>query len=138
MEKSESSQMEQLHREPTVLPLPKVLETEAGVLLDTAGADLEGIKLAQDGHVGASSVILRTLIDCLQTVLLPQPTDLDSDPLNWSYTRKYLILYTCAFGALCADFTSASGTATIFAQAAEWHMTPDHVNYSGNLNVLMM
>ena len=49
-----------------------------------------------------------------------------------------MILFTVAFGALCADFTSASGTATIFLQGAEWEMSPNTVNYAGNLNVLMM
>jgi hypothetical protein len=70
--------------------------------------------------------------------LIPQPTSLDTDPLNWSSTKKHLILFTVAFGALTADFTSASGTATIFLQGAEWHMDPNTVNYAGNLNVLMM
>ncbi|KAK3115288.1 hypothetical protein LTR53_005511 [Teratosphaeriaceae sp. CCFEE 6253] len=114
--------MEELHREPTVKPLPTSVATEAGVLLDVEGSDAHGLKLAKDGH----------------TVLLPQPTDLDSDPLNWSSSRKHLILFTVAFGALCADFTSAAGTATIFLQGAEWEMSPNKVNYAGNLNVLMM
>jgi hypothetical protein len=61
-----------------------------------------------------------------------------NDPVNWSSKKKHLILLTVAWGALCVDFTSAAGTATIFLQGAEWHMSPTHVNYAKNLNVLMM
>ncbi|EMC95145.1 hypothetical protein BAUCODRAFT_123616 [Baudoinia panamericana UAMH 10762] len=120
--KEEQVDLEELHREPTVVAVPPGALTEAGVLLDVEGSNLHDLKLAEDGH----------------TVLLPQPTELDSDPLNWSSRRKHLILFTVAFGALCADFTSAAGTATIFLQGEEWNMSPNVVNYSGNFNVLMM
>jgi len=58
--------------------------------------------------------------------------------LNWSWTKKHLVLFTVAWGALCADFTSASGTATIVFQGIDWNMNPNTVNNAGNLNVLMM
>ncbi|KAH7061955.1 major facilitator superfamily domain-containing protein [Paraphoma chrysanthemicola] len=95
--------------------------SNGGVFLDIEGRELS-LKTAKDGH----------------TILVPQPSDDPDDPVNWTWTKKHLILFTVAWGALCADFTSAAGIPCIFLQGAEWHMSPDKVNYANNLNVLMM
>ena len=63
-----------------------------------------------------------------QAALLPQPTDDPHDPLNWPWTTRHLILFTAAWGALCPDWTSASGPTTIFPQAEQWHMSPNRAN----------
>ena len=52
--KPEVYQFEDLHREATVVALPAAVTTEAGVVLDLAGAHLEGVKIAKDGHVRAT------------------------------------------------------------------------------------
>ncbi|KAH6642757.1 major facilitator superfamily domain-containing protein [Boeremia exigua] len=120
--KPEVDHFEEVQRKVTVVAVPKDVITEAGIILDASGGLVDGMKVSKDG----------------QTILIPQPTMLDSDSLNWSWTRKHLILFTIAFGALTADFTSASGTTTIVLQGVEWHMSPNSVNHAGNLNVLMM
>lgn len=51
--KPEISQLEDLHREVTVVALPPAVTTEAGVVLDATGAHLEGVRIARDGHVRA-------------------------------------------------------------------------------------
>ncbi|KAH7346955.1 major facilitator superfamily domain-containing protein [Pyrenochaeta sp. MPI-SDFR-AT-0127] len=97
------------------------LISAGGIFLDIEGRELS-IKTAKDGH----------------TILVPQPSDDPNDPVNWSWMKKHLLLFTVAWGALCADFTSAGGIPCIFLQGAEWHMDPNKVNYANNLNVLMM
>lgn len=68
---------------------------------------------------------------------MPQPSDDPNDPLNWSSRKKHLILVTIALAAFQADFQTAVGVPDLLAQAVEWNMTPSHVNYAGNLNVLI-
>lgn len=59
-------------------------------------------KLAADGH----------------TRLIPQPSDDPNDPLNWSSTKKHLILFVIAAAAFLPDFGSATGAVTLELQAA--------------------
>jgi hypothetical protein len=97
------------------------------VLLDAGAAHLEsgqigGLKLAQDGH----------------TVLIPQPTADPNDPLNWSWTRKHLMLAVVSTTAFLPDFASGAGIPLIVVQGKEWGLSPAHVNEAGNLNVLML
>lgn len=87
------------------------------------GTDIMYVTLGTDGYG--------------QTVLLPQPTDDPNDPLNWSWAKKHSILLTIAWGALCADFTSAMGPSVIFPQAAEWQISPDTANRPNSMNVLL-
>lgn len=47
----------------------------------------DGNKLAADGH----------------TRLIPQPSDDPNDPLNWSWTRKHIVLFIVSFAALLPD-----------------------------------
>ncbi|KAJ4252496.1 hypothetical protein NW762_011097 [Fusarium torreyae] len=101
---------------------PPEARAEAGVLLEVERAEGTSLRLAEDGH----------------TVLLPQPTDNPSDPLNWSSRKKHLILLVAAWAALTSDFTSAAGSAPVILQAAEWHTSPNSVNHNNSINVLMM
>jgi hypothetical protein len=99
----------------------------SAILLDIGAKSVEhggagGLKLARDGH----------------TILIPQPSDQADDPLNWSWTKKNLILMTIGVSAFLADFQAGAAIPCILPQAAEWHMTPNQVNYAGNLNVLMV
>ncbi|KAI1490731.1 major facilitator superfamily domain-containing protein [Biscogniauxia mediterranea] len=111
-----------LVRTATVDPFPKIVKTKGGVLLDAD--DLGGstsLRLAADGH----------------TVLIPQPTDDPDDPVNWSWTKKHLILFTVAWGGLVADWTIASGPTVIIEQAAEWGITPNEANRPNSISVLL-
>jgi len=71
-------------------------------------------------------------------VLIPQPTNLDADPLNWPSTKKHLLLFTIAFGTLCADFVGAIGSAPMIYHSIEWNMSPDKANQPNSLMVLFL
>ena len=79
-------------------------ETEGYVIevSDGDGANASGLKLAEDGH----------------TVLIPQPSDDGNDPLNWSWTRKHLILFAVSWASFLPDYGSATGAVTLIPQAA--------------------
>ncbi|KAH0844477.1 MFS transporter [Fonsecaea pedrosoi] len=79
------------------------------------------LKLTRDGH----------------TVLVPQPTDDPNDPLNWSDLKKNLLLLAISLAAFQSDYQTAAGVPSVGLQGVEWHLSPVHVNYAGNLNVLM-
>ncbi|KAF4975664.1 hypothetical protein FZEAL_7554 [Fusarium zealandicum] len=116
------SDSEKAHKLDGVDAIPREARVEAGVLLTVDGAEGTSLRLAKDGH----------------TVLLPQPTDDPNDPVNWSSTKKHLILFTVAWAALTADFASASGSAPIILQAMEWHESVGSVNQTNSISVLMM
>ncbi|KAK7409178.1 hypothetical protein QQX98_008671 [Neonectria punicea] len=113
---------ERLEKHPTVEAFPQSARAEGGVLLTVDTPGESPLRLAKDGH----------------TVLLPQPTDDPADPLNWPSWKKHAILLTIAWGAFCADFTSAAGSATIILQATEWHESINTINETNSINVLMM
>lgn len=97
------------------------------ILLDSGAAHLESgqlsdLKLAKDGH----------------TVLIPQPTLDPNDPINWSWTRKHLMLAVISTTAFLGDYGSAAGIPLIVVQGQEWGLSPAKVNEAGNLNVLML
>lgn len=50
----------------------------------TTGSSTANVKLAKDGR----------------TVLIPQPSDDPDDPLNWSFTKKHMVLASMVFAAL--------------------------------------
>ncbi|EXJ67941.1 uncharacterized protein A1O5_08555 [Cladophialophora psammophila CBS 110553] len=105
---------------------PIVIDQGNGaVLLDISQGKSElgaaNLKLSKDGH----------------TVLIPQPSADPNDPLNWSELKKHLILVTIAVAAFQSDFQTAVGVPGLIAQGIEWNLSPTHVNYAGNLNVLM-
>ena len=72
------------------------------------------------------------------TILLPQPSDDKHDPLNWSWTKKHVILIIISMAAFLPDYGSATGAVTLLPQAAIWGLTPDYVNHSQVGNVFML
>lgn len=74
----------------------------------------------------------------MQIVLIPQPSDDPTDPLNWSWGRKHALLLTISVAAFIADFQAGAAAPCIIAQGSEWGMTPDHVNHANNLNILLV
>lgn len=63
---------------------------------------VEGLKLAPDGH----------------TVLIPQPSSDPNDPLNWSWTKKHIVLIIISMTAFLPDYGSATGAVALIPQAA--------------------
>ena len=45
---------------------------------------------------------------------------------------------TCGLAAFVADFQAGAAVPCIIAQGVEWHLSPTHVNYANNLNVLLV
>lgn len=78
------------------------------------------------------------LADSSQTILIPQPSDDPQDPLNWSSAKKHLLLATIGLAAFVADFQAGAAVPCIITQGAEWQLSPTHVNYANNLNVLLV
>jgi hypothetical protein len=69
-----------------------------------------GLKLAKDGR----------------TVLIPQPSDDDEDPLNWSWLKKHKALLALLLPSLLTDWGMTWGTTLFEAQAMTWNMSiPD-------------
>ncbi|GAA5904757.1 uncharacterized protein JCM6883_003894 [Sporobolomyces salmoneus] len=99
------------------------IEKEGGnLVMEVEDAAALGLKTAADG----------------KTILVPQPSDDPKDPLNWSSTKKGLILAILALAAFGGDFQSGAGIPLLEAQGEEWGLTPTHINYAGNLNVLFL
>lgn len=73
-----------------------------GYVADIEGALQTNVKTAKDGH----------------TVLIPQPSDSPSDSLNWTWTRKHLILIIISLASFLPDYGSATGAVTLLPQAA--------------------
>ena len=48
------------------------------------------------------------------------------------------MLAIVALTAFLGDYGSAAGVPTILVQSVYWNMTPNQVNYAGNLNVIML
>ena len=69
---------------------------------DIEGASRSNLKTARDGH----------------TILIPQPSYSPLDTLNWSQTRKHVILIIVSFAAFLPDYGSATGAVTLLPQAA--------------------
>lgn len=74
----------------------------------------------------------------LQTLLVPQPSDDPKDPLNWSPSKKGLMLAILALAAFGGDFQSGAGIPSLESQGEEWNLSPTDVNRAGNLNVLFL
>jgi hypothetical protein len=69
-----------------------------------------GLKLAKDGS----------------TVLIPQPSDDDEDPLNWSWLRKHKAFFALLLPSLLTDWGMTWGTTMFEAQSITWNMSvPD-------------
>lgn len=124
-------------------PVPVVEQGNGAVLLDISHAKGEpggaNLKLTKDGHVSTEQrrIAFPHILTPLQTVLIPQPSDDPNDPLNWSELKKNLLLLVISLSAFQSDFQTAAGVPGVVLQGVEWHLSPVHVNYAGNLNVLM-
>ncbi|KAH6720085.1 major facilitator superfamily domain-containing protein [Leptodontidium sp. MPI-SDFR-AT-0119] len=106
-----------------IVDLDALGEREGYVLNAELGhADTRHLKTSRDGR----------------TILIPQPSDDPNDPLNWSQTKKNLILLVVSCTAFLPDYGSATGAVTLLPQAAIWNMTPDTVNHSQVGNVFML
>ncbi|KAL8785942.1 MAG: hypothetical protein Q9213_003091 [Squamulea squamosa] len=79
-------------------------------------------KTARDGH----------------TVLIPQPSNASDDPLNWSQTKKHIVLAIVCACTFLPDYGSVTGAITLISQAAEYGITPDEVNHSQSGNQFMV
>jgi MFS family permease len=93
-----------------------------GYIIDASDPQHANLKRAADGH----------------TILLPQPSSDANDPLNWSWTKKHLILIIISMTSFLPDYGSATGAVTLLPQSVVWNMTPDHVNHSQVGNVFML
>lgn len=72
------------------------------------------------------------------TVLIPQPTDDPRDPLNWSPSKKRIIMVMLAIAAFTCDFSAAIGSPAIIPQAQEWNTVPARVNRATAGNTFML
>ena len=52
-----------------------------------------------------------------RTVLIPQPSDDPNDPLNWSQTRKNVMLAVVCACTFLPDYGSVTGAVTLIPQA---------------------
>ena len=77
-------------------------KSNEGYVIDTGKNGDIDLKLASDGH----------------TILIPQPSEDPQDPLNWSRTRKHVILFIISAAAFLPDYGSATGAVTLLPQAA--------------------
>jgi hypothetical protein len=50
-------------------------------------------------------------------VLIPQPLNTPDDPLNWSNSKKWLIVAIIAYIALLADYTGGTAIITVIPQS---------------------
>jgi len=82
------------------LDLDEIGETKGYIIDVSLVADkslVEGLKLAKDGH----------------TVLIPQPNSDPNDPLNWSWTKKHIMLIIISMTAFLPDYGSATGAVAV-------------------------
>lgn len=62
-----------------------------------------------------------------KTVLVPQPSDDPSDPLNWSWWKKHAVFIALLPGCFLSDWLITQGVPLFVPQAEGWHMTPSAV-----------
>ncbi|MDI1488690.1 MAG: hypothetical protein OHK93_007966 [Ramalina farinacea] len=106
-------------------PLGKIdhVEEKNGYILDATQVDsAEGLKTSRDGH----------------NILIPQPSEDPNDPLNWSQTKKHVMLMVISATAFLPDYGAATGAVTLIPQAKEWNMNPDTINHATVGNVFMV
>lgn len=121
------------------------IEKEGGnLVMEVEDAAALGLKTAADGKVSRADPLRdarcahERSFSLRQTILVPQPSDDPKDPLNWSATKKGLILAILALAAFGGDFQSGAGIPLLESQGEEWGMSPTAVNRAGNLNVLFL
>lgn len=86
----------------TTSPYEQEVKSSEGYIADVDDEHRGNLKTAKDGH----------------TVLIPQPSDDHRDPLDWSKTKKHVILLIISFAAFLPDYGSATGAVTLIPQAA--------------------
>lgn len=52
-----------------------------------------------------------------KTVLIPEPSDSQLDPLNWSWSKKHITLLILSATAFLPDYGAASGASTQIPQS---------------------
>ena len=52
-----------------------------------------------------------------RTVLIPQPSTDADDPLNWSWTKKHIVLLVISATSFLPDYGSATGAVTLLPQS---------------------
>ncbi|OMP85414.1 putative MFS-type transporter [Diplodia seriata] len=71
------------------------------------------------------------------TVLVPQPSSNPDDPLNWSWTKKHVVLCALIPGCLLSDWALTWGSVLFQLQAPEWHMSVQAVSQSMSPGIFM-
>lgn len=88
----------------------------------TANVEASNTEVPQDGYILdatqlAPDVSVKLAHDG-QTVLIPQPSDDPDDPLNWSQTKKHILLAVVCACTFLPDYGSVTGAITLIPQAA--------------------
>ncbi|KAJ5089738.1 MFS transporter [Penicillium argentinense] len=101
--------------------------------IDEEAEALEGY-VVDPSHYADNAARLKTSADG-RYVLIPQPLDTPSDPLNWSDGKKWLIVAIIAYIALLADYTGGTAIITIIPQSMQWQLAQATVQRAvvGNL-----
>ncbi|KAJ5643407.1 MFS transporter [Penicillium longicatenatum] len=104
-----------------------------GLGVDEEVEALEGY-VVDPSHYASNAARLKTTSDG-RFVLIPQPLDSPSDPLNWSERKKLWIVAVIAFIALLADYTGGTAIITVLPQSVQWGLTQATVQKAvvGNL-----
>lgn len=93
--------MSDTEKQPTLHQNDNIGDKSAYVLDATRIHSDEQLKTSRDGH----------------NVLIPQPSKDQNDPLNWSQTKKNVILFVISATAFLPDYGSATGAVTLIPQA---------------------
>lgn len=71
------------------------------------------------------------------TVLVPQPSSSPDDPLNWTWTKKHVVLCALIPGCLLSDWALTWGSVLFQLQAPEWRMSVTAVSQSMSPGIFM-
>jgi MFS family permease len=97
------------------------------------------IVTVEDEAIGRDGSVETLKYNKDHTILLdPQPSNDKNDPLNWSQTKKNLVLFIISFIALLPDYGSATGAVTLIPQSVIWNLPEQVVNHSQVGNVFML
>lgn len=65
-----------------------------------------------------------------EVVLVPRPSDDPADPLNWSMTKKVLILALVSLSSFIGVAQALANQSGFFVQASLYHKSPMQMSYS--------
>ncbi|THC90640.1 hypothetical protein EYZ11_009902 [Aspergillus tanneri] len=68
-----------------------------------------------------------------EIILIPQPTEDPSDPLNWSMSKKIIILALVSISAFIGIAQALANQSGFFAQAELYNKNPIQISYSADL-----